>query len=103
MAVVITDLVLLIVIVAIGASCFSVISSIKDRRQANQELARKATDALKGEWEAKRFETNVPLICLNCEAKFKGPLTPSGCPQCNMSSLVITEEEYSGQLEQRDQ
>lgn len=43
--------------------------------------------------EAKLYQPGVALRCLGCDARFVGPLSETGCPQCHLASLVVTEDE----------
>lgn len=63
---------------------------IELRKQENEQ-------ALKEELERKErllYQEGVMLHCMNCGTAFPGPLTDMGCPECHISSLVITEEEF---------
>lgn len=44
--------------------------------------------------EARLYQDGEPLRCLGCEAQFLGPLSDTGCPQCHLSALVVTESDY---------
>jgi heme exporter protein D len=61
-----------------------------EAKEARMNAARKAALARKGTW----------LRCLGCEARFRGPLKPTGCPDCGLESLVITEAEYRERKEE---
>lgn len=56
-----------------------------DRKEA---AARRAGETARE--EARKYEPGTPLMCLNCEARFPGPLMPAGCPHCGRAGLVMT-------------
>ena len=60
------------------------------RREAHEKAVREARLARKGE----------PLRCVNCDKKFRGPLTEAGCPQCRLASFVLPEAEYQEKRKQ---
>jgi rubrerythrin len=94
MGLVVGDILLVICVVAgVGLSAFF----IARKRDAEELQARSKQDEQERQRimrEAQRLKPGVPLICLNCETRFAGPLTSTGCPHCNLTTLVVTEEEY---------
>ena len=93
MAIVMGDLMLLIIVVAgVGGLVyrFSRKNDVKDFKLAQ---AAEETQRQKAAIDAKRFESGIPLVCLNCDTHFTGPLREFGCPMCHKSSLVVTDEE----------
>ena len=95
MGVVIGDLVLLLVLVSVIGALFLKQSKSKDNVEAKAEREKRRQAMLKAQREAKRYAEGTPLVCLNCDTKFKGPLTNTGCPKCHMTTLVMTEEELA--------
>ena len=59
----------------------------EQQKQVDEALARTERDA-------KLLRPGEMLRCLGCEATFEGPLTAAGCPRCNLSALVVAEEDY---------
>ena len=66
----------------------------REREAAARKLA-KISEQLLAEKEARLYQADVPLICLGCETRFVGPLSSDGCPNCHLSSLVVTQEEHT--------
>ena len=66
-------------------------SAQKDRQHAKLKEAQDREEAAAAREEARKYEAGSQLICLGCDAHFAGPLTDTGCPQCHLSSLVVTE------------
>lgn len=69
-------------------------SLARDRAEAEEVRA----EAEKARWDAARTAAlqrkGAKLRCLGCETQFRGPLEPTGCPECGLESLVVTEAEY---------
>src|SRR4051812_38521257 len=56
------------------------------------EKARDAADReRRAEEEALLNKKGEPLRCLNCGARFLGPMPDDGCPQCHLATLVVSE------------
>jgi Zn finger protein HypA/HybF involved in hydrogenase expression len=69
------------------------ISKSRDQRELDAQLRAQKEEKLKAEREARRYEPGVKLVCLSCETRFDGPLTSDGCPNCHLSTLVISQDE----------
>jgi hypothetical protein len=93
MGVVVGDLLLAIVLVTAFGLLIYKFSSNHDRTENEARRTRELEDRRKAELAAKRYLEGIPLICLNCESHFVGPLGEDGCPNCHSSTLVVTEEE----------
>ncbi|MBV9848907.1 MAG: hypothetical protein JO250_04385 [Armatimonadetes bacterium] len=69
------------------------VSTRRDRQEAQErereEQARREREAR----EARLYRRGEPLRCLNCGFAFRGPLPDTGCPQCHLAALVVTEAE----------
>ena len=59
------------------------------RRRTEEQAAQEQTRR-----EAKLYRKGVKLRCLGCGATFLGPLPDTGCPQCHLASLVVTERDF---------
>ena len=57
-------------------------------RRQEQAAAERATS------EARLHRQGEKLRCLGCEYTFTGPLPDTGCPQCHLSALVVTEHDF---------
>jgi len=64
------------------------------RRSVAQDKAAADKAREQAEREARLTRTGEPLRCLSCEKTFLGPLAPTGCPSCHLTSLVVPEAEY---------
>jgi hypothetical protein len=94
MGLIISDFLLVAIVIAvIGLLIFK--ASLKDDI-SDEQLKLKEQQKLEQRkiYDSNRYTDGVPLICLNCNKSFSGPLTDDGCPSCHTSSLVITLEEY---------
>lgn len=97
MALVIDGLLVLAIIVAVvwlwglKNSAAGDAAAAREREREADEVKRQA------EREKHLARTGERLRCLGCDADFRGPLTDTGCPQCHLSSLVVTEDEYRRQ------
>lgn len=82
-----------IVLVIVGTAGYT---ASKDRRIAVRQIA--ADDRLKELREESRtlLVTGEPLICLGCNKRFPGPMPETGCPDCQISSLVVAERTMKG-------
>ena len=91
------DFVLVLVVVGGGLLALFFQSARRDRADAQQKelLARK--EAAAAQEEARKYESGTGLVCLGCGKHFEGPLTDEGCPECRLSSLVLTEAQLAQQ------
>ncbi len=64
------------------------VSVARERQKQADELRARA------ERDAKLLRPGEALRCLGCDATFAGPLPATGCPQCQLAALVVTEEDY---------
>ena len=67
----------------------------KDRAEERKQQAAARQKAAAEQEEARKYQPGVPLVCLGCDTHFSGPLTDSGCPQCHLSSLVVTQDKLN--------
>lgn len=74
-------------------------SLIRDQAEARQRREEEQAAQERARREARLLRKGEKLRCLGCGASFLGPLPETGCPQCRLSSLVITEREYLRQQE----
>ena len=83
----------------IGLWAWSLSASARRDRQEAQARAREEQErAAEAEREARLYRPGEPLQCLGCGYKFLGPLPDTGCPQCHLSALVVTEAEAKEKL-----
>ena len=88
------DLVLALLLLG-GCSLFLFVKSTqKDRQDARAREAQRREDAAAAREEACKQEAGTGLVCLGCGLHFTGPLEDTGCPQCHLSSLVVTETQF---------
>lgn len=69
-------------------------SVIQDASAARAAATQDAQARERAAREANLYRTKEKLRCLGCDTDFAGPLTEAGCPNCHLSSLVVTDEEY---------
>ena len=75
------------VVIVIAAAA----SSSRQKREIDRR-EREARQLRKAEVEMARLSIpGEPLICLGCQKRFKGPMPEDGCPDCQISSLVVSE------------
>ena len=91
------DFVLVLVVVGGGLLALFLQSSRKDRADAQRKEARAREEAAAAREEARKYEAGTGLVCLGCGKRFEGPLTEIGCPDCHLSSLVLTEAQFKQQ------
>ncbi len=91
------DFVLVFVVVGGGLLALFLQSTRKDRADAKRKEARAREEAAAAREEARKYEAGVRLVCLGCGKHFEGPLTEMGCPDCRLSSLVLTEAQFAQQ------
>ncbi len=77
------------------------ISRNRDRQEILDRQRRTADEQQLHENIAKLYQAGIPLICLGCNTRFEGPMPSDGCPQCHMSTLVVTMDEYNKSVEAR--
>ena len=68
-------------------------SARRDREEAQQREREEQERQERTAREARLRRRGVPLECLGCGHRFRGPLTDDGCPQCHLAALVVTEAE----------
>ena len=87
------------VFVALGGMLllFFLQSARKDRADAQKSDLRARDEAAAAREEARKYEAGTRLVCLGCGKHFKGPLAETGCPDCRLSSLVLTEAQFAQQ------
>ncbi len=66
----------------------------KDVDAARQQAVQVAQGQERAAREARLYQPGISLRCLGCDARFLGPLGETGCPQCHLASLVVTEDEF---------
>lgn len=99
MALVIDGLLVLAIIVA-AVWLWGLRNSAAGDAAASRERAREAEEVKQQEARERHLaRTGEQLRCLGCDAEFRGPLTAAGCPQCHLSSLVVTEDDYRRQTQ----
>ena len=91
------DFVFVFVIVSSGLLVLFLQSARKDRADAQKSDLRARDEAAAAREEARKYEAGTGLVCLGCGKHFKGPLTERGCPDCRLSSLVLTEAQFEQQ------
>jgi|GEM_PF-2348688 Zn finger protein HypA/HybF involved in hydrogenase expression len=94
MGLVIGDLFIVILAIAVLGAIIYKISTANDSKAVKFQQQLQAEEQRMLEREAKIYEKDIPLICIGCETKFKGPMPETGCPHCHSLTLVITEEEF---------
>ena len=85
-----------IVVVAVKIKNF-IQSARKDRADAQTKEFHARLKAAAAREEARKYEPGVRLVCLGCGKHFEGPLTETGCPECCLSSLVLTQAQFEQQ------
>ncbi len=91
------DFVLVLVVVGGVLLALFLQSARKDRADAQKSDLRARDEAAAAREEARKYEAGTRLVCLGCGKHFKGPLTERGCPDCRLSSLVLTEAQFEHQ------
>lgn len=74
------------------ASLFKSIS--KDQIAAREQAKQQERTREYAERQAELYRTREKLRCLGCDHSFSGPLPDSGCPNCRIAALVVTEREF---------
>ncbi len=81
-------------LVLVGLWAWSLSASThKDRQEAQVRAREERERRAQAERETRLYRPGEPLRCLACGRRFLGPLPDTGCPQCHLSALVVTEVE----------
>lgn len=91
------DFVLVLVVAGGGLLALFLQSARKDRADAQRKERHAREEAAAAREEAHKYEAGTLLVCLGCGKHFEGPLTETGCPECHLSSLVLTEAQFEQQ------
>jgi hypothetical protein len=91
--------ILLVYVIFWGFSLWESVQRDKSEAKQASVEAKLATERLAK--DNLRYTPGVALICLDCNHRFSGPLTDSGCPNCHREALVVlaTETPETGQSE----
>lgn len=82
-------------LIVVALWLWSLRSSVAQDQAERQRIQIEAQQAReRAAREARLYRKGEKLRCLGCEAQFLGPLPDTGCPQCHIASLVVTEREY---------
>jgi hypothetical protein len=66
-------------------------SATARKREAEIKLAEEEAIRRMEEAADRLTVTGEPLVCLNCNVRFAGPIEDTGCPRCHLSSFVVSE------------
>lgn len=69
-------------------------SVVKDKAEAQQRQEEEVLAREQAKREARLYRKGEKLRCLGCGAEFLGPLGDTGCPQCHLASLVVTQRDF---------
>lgn len=69
-------------------------SIVRDQAEARRRQEEEQAAQEQAGREAKLHRKGEKLHCLGCGTTFPGPLSDTGCPQCHLSSLVVTKRDY---------
>ena len=68
-------------------------SARRDRQEALERAREERERRSQAERESRLYRPGEPLRCLACGRRFLGPLPDTGCPECHLAALVVTEVE----------
>ncbi len=70
-------------------------SLVRDQAEARKRRAEEQAAQERAKRDARLYRKGEKLRCLGCGARFLGPLPDTGCPQCHLASLVVTERDFA--------